>query len=110
MSIERSKFKALTEDELDGLIAASAPTAISWVGDYSGYRLNVRRWMVHSMALEIKSRRAITDTKSPEGQLVDTEALAEFLCNEFDGDFLPNPKAHWPEDANDDGKIGRAHV
>ena len=31
------------------------------------------------------------------------ERLAEHLCSEFDDDFLPNHKAHWPEDANDDG-------
>lgn len=38
------------------------------------------------------------------------EALAEHLCAEFDEDFQPARGAHWPEDANDDGKREGGYV
>lgn len=55
----------LSAEELDGLIAASSPTGISYIGDYRGLRINVRRWMVRAMAKELLDLRGLA-TESPE--------------------------------------------
>lgn len=51
----------------------------------------------------------IADHGALEGQQEAMEALAEFLCSEFDFDLDPVVGASWPEHKDDDGYRGAKH-
>lgn len=61
---------------------------------------------------EAEYHASLREQDAPEGQQpVAVEALAEFLCSEFDFDLDPITGASWPEHENDDGyRGGRSFV
>ena len=52
---------------------------------------------------EARIRSALVPATSPAKGGAEVEALADFLCSEFDADFNPVVGAVWPEHENDDG-------
>lgn len=89
----------------DDNIRVEIARALDTAGDIAKTRRNIiaARHGEEEANARAEAAEAALAAASPTGAVKDVEALAEFLCSEFDFDLNPVVGAHWPEHPNDDG-------